>query len=206
MKQFFGAFALITLVGCQTSGPGGVLSNVLPNGTDGKEVASNSPAPGTNPNAVTTLRNTRNPLTDYCPAVRIRSGTESYRIYKGDDRANPDNVRYQASITKVARECAYVGQDLQIKVGARGRIVTGPSGGPGTFNMPVRVAVQEGTCSRHFKLHQFEGKVEDGATNGAFEFIDDTIVIPAPKKTNVRIFLGFDETPDAEASALSCES
>ena len=200
--------ALLFLSACQTSGSDGVLSNVLPRGTDGsnQEVASVAPPSGQNPNAVTRFKNTRNPLSDYCPAVRIRSGTEAFRVYQGKDRDDDNKVKYQASIIKVARECTYVGQDLQIKVGARGRIITGPAGSPGSFKMPIRVAVQEGNCSRHFKLHQFTGNIAAGTSNSAFEFVDDTIVIPAPKSTNVRIFLGFDETPNAKSSAKSCAS
>ena len=206
VKHALGTLALLTLAACQTSGSDGVLSNALPRGTDGQEVVANTPKPGENPNATTRLKNTRNPLATYCPAVRIRSGTEAFRVYKGKDRENPDNVRYQASITKVARECTYVGQNLQIKVGARGRIITGPAGGPGSFKMPIRVAVQQGDCSRHFKLHQSVGKIDGGATNGSFEFVDDTIVIPAPTSTNVRIYLGFDETPNAKSSTANCAS
>ena len=145
------------------------------------------------------MKNTRNALSEYCPAVRIRAGTESYRIYKGKDRENPDNIRYQATLTKVARECVYSGDQLEIKVGALGRVITGPSGKAGSFDMPIRVAVQEGGCSRHFKLHRQAASVPEGATNSSFQFVDNTIVMPAPKATNVRIYLGFDETPDAKS-------
>lgn len=150
------------------------------------------------------LEDTRNALSKYCPAARIRVGTESYRVYKGKDRTNPDNVRYQATLTKVARECVYSGDQLEIKVGALGRVITGPSGNAGSFNMPIRVDVQEGGCSRHFKIHKQPASVPEGTTNSSFQFVDNTIVIPAPKATNVRIYLGFDETPNAKSSAKPC--
>ncbi len=194
------------LSACQTSGPDGILSNILPKKEEKQQIASISPNTGTNPNAKPALKNTRNALSEYCPAVRIRAGTESYRIYKGKDRENPDNIRYQATLTKVARECVYSGDQLEIKVGALGRVITGPSGKAGSFDMPIRVAVQEGGCSRHFKLHRQAASVPEGATNSSFQFVDNTIVMPAPKATNVRIYLGFDETPDAKSSAKPCTS
>jgi hypothetical protein len=196
----------LLLVACQTSGPDGVLSNVLPKKNADQQVAAAEPSSGINPNAGNKLVNTKNALTDYCPAVRIRAGTETYRIYKGKDRENTANIRYQATLTRVARECAYVGENLEIKVGALGRIITGPAGGPGTFKIPIRVAVQQGGCSRHFQLHQQAASMADGAANSKFEFVDEKIVIPAPSDTNVRIYLGFDETPNANSSSNACES
>lgn len=201
---------LLTLCGvaflsaCQTSGPDGVLSGVLPKKKEPQQVALNEPVPGTNPNAKSKLANVSNKLTDYCPAVRIRAGTESIRFYKGKDRSNGDNVRYQATLTKVARECSYVGQNLEITVGALGRVITGPAGSAGTVKLPIRVAVQQGGCSRHFQLHQTEAAIGQGAAFSKFEFVDEKIVIPAPTSTNVRIFLGFDETPSAQSSTAAC--
>lgn len=194
------------LAACQTSGKDGILTNVLPGSENNQQTAEVRPVPGQNPNARPALKNTTNALADYCPAVRIRAGTETYRTYKGSDRSNPDAVRYQASITKVARECAYVGQNLEITVGARGRVITGPSGGAGSLKLPIRVAVQQGDCSRHFKLHQQNAVIASGSSNTNFQFVDNTIVIPAPTSQNVRIYLGFDETPNAKASSSSCAS
>jgi hypothetical protein len=207
LKTLISLSGLAFLAACQTSGPDGVFSNVLPKKKDpGQQVAAVSaePVPGTNPNAKSSLANVRNELTDYCPAVRIRAGTESLRFFKGKDKSKSDNLRYQATLTRVARECAYVGQNLEIKVGALGRVITGPAGGPGTIKMPIRVAVQQGGCSRHFELHQTQATIGSGTANSSFEFVDEKIVIPAPTSTNVRVFLGFDETPNAKASAETC--
>lgn len=184
------------LSACQTAGPGGVLSNALPTADDGDQVAAANPRPGENPNAQTRLKNTRNALTDYCPAVRIRAGTESYRVIpKGQDKEDPNSVRYQATITKVARECAYVGQNLEIKVGARGRVITGPQGEAGDLKMPIRVAVTEGGETIYSKLHRPTATIPQGNTNQQFSFVDEEVIIPAPRRTNVRVFIGFDEGP-----------
>lgn len=183
------------LSACQTSGPDGILSNILPKKEEKQQIASISPNTGTNPNAKPALKNTRNALSEYCPAVRIRAGTESYRIYKGKDRENPDNIRYQATLTKVARECVYSGDQLEIKVGALGRVITGPSGKAGSFDMPIRVAVQEGGCSRHFKLHRQAASVPEGATNSSFQFVDNTIVMPRRRQPMCAFILALMKPP-----------
>ena len=200
------------LAGCQTSSPSSVLSSVLPgnkNDSQSQTTTAEDSAlkTGQNPNAANRLKNTRTALSDYCPALRIRAGTETYRTYpKGADREQTDNIQHQATITRVARECNYVGQNLEIKVGARGRVITGPTGKPGDVVMPIRVAVQEGSCSRHFKLYQQVAIIGPGQTSTGFQFVDDTIVIPAPKATNIRMYIGFDEGPYNDTSTQPCTS
>ncbi len=204
MKTLLSLCGVAFLAACQTSGPDGVLSGVLPNKKQEQQTANAQLEPGVNPNANSKLINVHNKLTDYCPAVRIRAGTESIRLYKGKDRSKGDNIRYQATLTKVARQCAYVGENLEITVGALGRVILGPAGQAGSVKLPIRVAVQQGGCSRHFELHQTEAAIASGTSFSKFEFVDEKIVIPAPTSINVRIFLGFDETPKAQSSTAAC--
>ncbi len=203
MFEFFGKAGRFSIVGlglfvasCQTSG-GNIFGEAAPtpeNSADPEQVATADPK--INPNARTKLKNTRSALSEYCPAVRIRAGTETFRVFpKGADKTNTDNVRYQATITKVARECAYVGQNLTIKVGARGRVITGPDGNSGNITMPIRVAVTEGGETVYSKLYKPVETIAAGSTNTQFSFVDNDVVIPAPRNTNVRVYIGFDEGP-----------
>lgn len=202
----FIALALAMTLGLSACTTGGnVFSDAAPKSGDQQASIGADPTDGTNPNDGRKLRNTQNALTEYCPSLRIRAGTETLRLYKpGSDKSNDDNLRYQASITKVARECAYVGQTLEITMGARGRVITGPAGGAGSLEMPIRVAVQQGGCVRHFELHRQPATIASGQQAAQFEFVDQKVVIPAPTATNVRMFIGFDETPGAKPSAKNC--
>lgn len=186
----------LIVASCQTSG-GNIFGEAAPtteNSANPEQVATADPK--INPNARTRQKNTRSLLSEYCPAVRIRAGTETYRIFpKGVDKTDTDNLRYQATITKVARECAYVGENLTIKVGARGRVITGPSGESGNITMPIRVAVTEGGETVYSKLYKPVETIASGSTNTQFSFVDADVVIPAPRNTNVRVFIGFDEGP-----------
>lgn len=194
----------LALSACTSTG-GNLISDAAPKSGDQQASIGPEARQGTNPNDNRRLKNTQNALTEYCPSLRIRAGTETLRLFKpGSDKSNDDNLRYQATITKVARECAYVGQNLEITMGARGRVITGPAGSAGNLQMPIRVAVQQGGCVRHFQLHRQPATIGSGQTSTQFEFVDDKVVIPAPTSTNVRMFIGFDETPNAKPSAKTC--
>lgn len=195
------AAVLLAAAGCQSGGADGVLASAA---KEGEGRAAYAPKPGTktsykgvkgeNPNDPGRLRNTRTALTGYCPGVRIREGTGVYRIYpKG---AEPDAaIKYQASIARTARECEYDGENLKMRVGVRGRIINGPSGATGAFAMPIRVAVVEGGRTVYSKLHRPKAEIAPGTSNAAFSYVDEEVVIPAPSKTNVRVYVGFDEGP-----------
>ena len=192
------------LASCQTSG-GNVFSDAAPKADGENQQVATAQQAGRNPNAASKLKNTKNSLSDYCPALAIRSGTESYRIYaKAKNKSLESNLRYQATILKVARECKYVGDQLEIIFGARGRIITGPSGGPGKIQMPIRIAIQQGGCSRHFKLYKSPAEVKSGNASAIFQFVSEKVVIPAPDGVNVRMFMGFDPENSAKPSTSVC--
>lgn len=194
---------LLFVASCQTSG-GNVFSDAAPKGDEApqKQAALQE---GRNPNAGSKLINTKNALSDYCPALTLRAGTESYRVYAKDkNKSLEDNLRYQATILKVARECNYVGENLEIIFGARGRIITGPAGGPGQIEMPIRIAIQQGGCSRHFKMYKSPATVEQGKASGTFQFVSQKVVIPAPTAINVRMFMGYDPESSAKPSTSAC--
>ena len=198
-----GATAL--LAGCQAGGSGGVLGSAAKEGAskgtaaygaDGRTQEGRRGTTGTNPHGQTRMKNTRNALSDYCPTVAIREGTGTYRIFKrGAEEDDTSAIRYQATIAKAARECAYEGESLKMRVGVRGRIINGPDGETGSFAMPIRVAVVEGKRTVYSKLHKPKGAIAPGTGNAAFSYVDEEVVIPAPRRTNVRVYVGFDEGP-----------
>ena len=82
-----------------------------------------------------------------CPGVKVRSGASTLMIGDSSKTAQPGvlSLRYQGTIIRTARECNVTAGVVTMKVGVEGRIITGPSGGPGTVDVPLRIAVvQEG--------------------------------------------------------------
>lgn len=201
------AMALCAALAACQSGSQGVLGSAggakkqaafaVPDRAPGEAGATSaSRVSGTNPHANTKLKNTRNALSDYCPAVRIREGTNIYRVFPdGANENDVSRIRYQATVTQTARECFYVGDQLKMRVGLRGRVINGPDGATGTFPMPIRVAVTEGKRTVYSKLHKPKAKIADGTSNALFSYVDEEVVIDAPRRTNVKVYVGFDEGP-----------
>ncbi|MEA2943795.1 MAG: hypothetical protein QOD09_4324, partial [Bradyrhizobium sp.] len=54
------------------------------------------------------------------------------------------DVRYQATITRTARDCNLNAGQITARVGIQGRVIVGPAGAPATVEIPLRVAVVQG--------------------------------------------------------------
>ena len=86
-----------------------------------------------------------------CPEVQVRTGAATLLIGSkpGDSEPSALDVRYQGSIIRTARECHVNAGVMTMKVGIEGRIIPGPAGGPGTVDVPIRLAVvQEGVTPK----------------------------------------------------------
>lgn len=179
--------AAALLTACNSSGTNKVddALNVSP---QNNQIASNQPAPDQyqDPRA-------------YCPKTVIRGGTETYNVYpKGVTKDDPEastQLLYRGTITEVVRECNSAGAFLNIRVGVRGRYLTGPKGIPGSFDMPVRVAVTRGESVLYSELHQIPATLQPGEQNGNFAYVDNNISIPKPESENILIYVGYDEGP-----------
>ncbi len=133
--------------------------------------------------------------TQACPEVDLREGTTTHTVYAGDKQ--PVNVRYQAVVSNVARECSIEGNTMYIKVGIQGRVLTGPKGGPGRLDAPLRIAVarpdQPGALWS--KFYRIGATVPPGDTQGEFTLIEDGVSFPLPEIEDIDkyvVYVGFD--------------
>jgi hypothetical protein len=135
----------------------------------------------------------------YCPPVQIRPGTESFVVHERGQEGNPAFVRYQASITKTARECHPVGPDtLSIKVGVAGRLTAGPKGGAGSATLPLRIVVVKQAGSAVFYSEVFSVPVTVTAPTFAADYsqvIDQVTVKVGSGDRDLIVYVGFDEGP-----------
>ena len=136
-----------------------------------------------------------------CPPVKIRNGAASLTIGMNPKEAEPSplQVRYQGSIVRTARECHVAGGVMSMKVGVEGRIITGPAGGPGNVEVPVRIAVVQDGVSPKTIMSNFgkETVTLTGETDRAnFVRVDDTISFPLPRPAGLIdsyvVYVGFD--------------
>ena len=141
-----------------------------------------------------------------CPGIDIRSGAATYSVGpQGTADVTPTTLRYQADIAKTARECSVAGGTMTVKVGVQGRVILGPTGGPGQIDVPMRLAlVQEGVEPKTIwtKFYRVAVTVPPGQTNVPFVQIEENMTFPTPKQAELDayvIYVGFDPTADKAA-------
>jgi hypothetical protein len=79
-----------------------------------------------------------------CPPVNIRPGASTYAVAAPGKQPVGNDLRYQATITRTARDCRRNGDQITARIGIQGRLIAGPAGTPPTVEIPLRVAVVQG--------------------------------------------------------------
>jgi hypothetical protein len=79
-----------------------------------------------------------------CPTVSIRAGASTYAVGAPGKEPVGNDLRYQATITRTARDCTRSGDQIIARIGILGRVIAGPAGNPPTVEIPLRVAVVQG--------------------------------------------------------------
>jgi hypothetical protein len=133
-----------------------------------------------------------------CPSVTVRSGAATLAVNAPGVDPSPTNVRFQASVSQTARECAVSAGNMTMKVGIQGRVILGPAGSPGKFEVPMRLAlVREGVEPRTIwtKLYRVPVTVSPGETNVAFVQVEEGMTFPVPSRDDLEayvVYVGFD--------------
>jgi hypothetical protein len=136
------------------------------------------------------------PNTDVeCPSIQVRNGASTWQTPTG---GSTTDLRYQASLGQMARECALLGDTMTVKVGVEGRLLVGPKGAPGNVEVPLRLAlVQEGPHPKSIwtRFYPVQVNLQPGQSGTAFTHVEDdlTFAMPASKDiTAYVIYVGFD--------------
>lgn len=128
-----------------------------------------------------------------CPDVQILDGTAGHRVPAGSSGAA---VRYQFSIRNVARECAVVGGQLQIKVGVEGGVMLGPAGSPGSYSTPIRFVIVDEHTQKPVtsKAYTASAAIPANAAQTSFTLVSEPLVAPlrADAETAYTVKVGFD--------------
>ena len=171
-------------------------------GSDDKPAQSDAPASG-GPAADPTEGLT-------CPPVNIRAGASTYAVAAPGKQPVGNDVRFQASITRTARECNLNGGEITAKVGIQGRVIAGAAGAPATVEIPMRIAVvQGGVTEKVIATKAYRTTVqmtEDGSV--PFSLVAEDLVYPVPPpgaNPDAYVFyIGFDPqalAPEPKARA-----
>jgi hypothetical protein len=132
-----------------------------------------------------------------CPPVGIRAGASTYSVGVPGKDAVGNDVRFQVTITKTARECVRAGGEITAHIGIQGRVIAGPAGAPPTVDVPIRIAVVQGGVNEKViatKAYRTTVQMtEDGVA--PYSFVADDLVYPTPVGTagdNYIFYIGFD--------------
>ena len=188
------ALALL-LAGCGSSSLSSSLSSL--NIFDSNKATQSEAADGSTPE----------PADIECPSVTVRTGASTLTI--GDIAKGPEsgvlNLRYQGTIIRTARECNVSAGVMTMKVGIEGRIITGPAGGPGEVNVPLRVAVvQEGVNPKPVasKFARVPVTVASDNDRVTFTHVESDISFPMPVPAGdidtYLVYVGFDTLTQPE--------
>ena len=114
-----------------------------------------------------------------CPTIEILDGTQVQRVMTPGVTGN-EGLRYQYSLHDVGRECSVAAGRVSVKVGASGRVLLGPVGAAGRFDVPIRVVVFSDADQRpvESKLFRVPATIGGGRASVPFEFVSDMISVP----------------------------
>jgi hypothetical protein len=132
-----------------------------------------------------------------CPPVGIRAGASTYSVGAPGKDAVGNDVRFQVTITKTARECVKAGSEITAHIGIQGRVIAGPAGAPPTVEVPIRIAVvQSGVNEKVIATKAYRTTVEmTGDGVAPYSFVADDLVYPAPVGAagdSYIFYIGFD--------------
>ena len=136
-----------------------------------------------------------------CPEIQVRTGAGTLMIGSKPGEGAPAalDVRYQGSIIRTARECHVNAGTVTMKIGIEGRIITGPAGGPGTVDVPLRIAVVHEGVNPKTVVSKFGREtvtISSAVDRVTFTHVDPDVAFPLPQPLGAIdqyvAYVGFD--------------
>jgi hypothetical protein len=144
-----------------------------------------------------------------CPGVSIRPGASTYAVGMPGKPASGSDLRYQATITRTARDCTLTAGQITARIGIQGRVIAGPAGAPASVDVPLRVAVvQDGVTPKTIFTKAYATNVSMAADGSVvFSMVAEDIAYPPPVGAagdSYVFYIGFDPSalkPEPKARA-----
>jgi len=132
-----------------------------------------------------------------CPPVSIRAGASTYSVAAPGKQPVGNDLRFQATITRTARECSYNSGEITARIGIQGRVIAGPAGAPASVEVPMRVAVvQSGVQEKTIATKAYRTTVAmDESGSVPFTLVAEGLLYPAPSGAigdTYVFYIGFD--------------
>ena len=132
-----------------------------------------------------------------CPPVTVRAGAGTYAVAAPGKQPVGNDLRFQATISKMARECSVNGGVITARIGIQGRVIAGPAGAPPSVQVPIRVAVvQGGVSEKTIATKAYQTTVTMTETGSEpFTLVAEDLAYPAPFGAvgdSYIFYIGFD--------------
>jgi hypothetical protein len=142
-----------------------------------------------------------------CPVVKIRAGASTYAVAPPGKQPIASELRYQATITRTARDCTRSSGQIVARIGIQGRVIAGPAGAPATIEIPLRVAVvQTGVHEKVISTKVFRTTVSMSEDSVPFSLVGEDLAYTMPPgltSESYVFYIGFDPqalTPEPKSS------
>jgi hypothetical protein len=132
-----------------------------------------------------------------CPPVAIRAGASTYAVAPPGKEPAGNDLRFQATIGRTARECSINAGVITARIGIQGRVIAGPAGAPPSVQVPIRVAVVQGGISEKTiatKAYQITVNMTETGSE-PFTLVAEDLAYPAPSGAigdSYIFYIGFD--------------
>ena len=132
-----------------------------------------------------------------CPVVKIRAGASTYAVAAPGKQPVGSDIRYQATVTRTARDCTRSSGQIIARIGIQGRVIAGPAGAPAAVEIPLRVAVvQTGIHERVLatKVYRTTVSMTEDATV-PFSLVGEDLAYSTPPgatSDSYVFYIGFD--------------
>ena len=132
-----------------------------------------------------------------CPDIKIRPGASTYAVAAPGKQPVGNDLRYQATITRSARDCNLENGRITARVGIQGRVIVGPAGAPASVEVPLRVAVvKDGVNEKVITTTVARTTVSMGeGLSVPFSVVAENVVYPAvsvDENDSYVFYIGFD--------------
>ncbi|GHA30533.1 hypothetical protein GCM10007989_27950 [Devosia pacifica] len=125
-----------------------------------------------------------------CPPIKVRQGGEAMFRYSGNNVGVASQLQYQGVIDEVSRNCVASNGQIQVTMGASGRILLGPQGSQSQVTAPVRFAVERN--GQAVFTEKYDIPVSVAGNSGEFLKVVENVNIPYLGGESITIWVGFD--------------
>lgn len=124
----------------------------------------------------------------YCPTVDVPEGGAATATHGGRGEG-ASGIRSQATLGQLARECQRLEDgSIRVKVGVEVKVLLGPGGSAGRFDVPVTVSIRHNEKTVLSRSTRLAVTVAPGEAQGFASTVEDNLIVPAAMTADYEIF------------------